>query len=347
MRALRLDLATGRFEMTDVRRPRPAANEVLIHVAAAAVGAIDLDVLYRKLDAGYPGAAALTPGHELAGRVAAPGAGVNGWPLGRRVAVHPLTDNRGTDVWLGVHRDGGWAEYVVTPVSTLVQLPDSLPFEQAALLPSSVATPFSALTATAGLRPGESVGIWGIGGLGTHAVALARLLGAVPVIAVDPVPSARERAIRLGADVALDPASSRLGDELRAATRGALLDVAVDLSGAPAAQAQAVAALGAAGRAVIVGPGPSGLAAVDQGGFGLGRRRVLGHVGSSVADLVRVLRLVEFGRLDLAQSVTDVRPLEAAVSAVDQAARMPGESVRLVLRASPAAAGQERGGRSG
>jgi D-arabinose 1-dehydrogenase-like Zn-dependent alcohol dehydrogenase len=339
MRALRLDLATGQYGLADVRRPRPAANEVLVHVATASVGAIDRDVLSGRLGAGCPGAAALTAGHEFAGRVAAPGAGVDGWPLGRRVVVHPVTDRRGTDVWLGVHRDGGWAEYAVTPVSTLVLLPDSVPFEQAALLPSSVAVPFSALTATAGLRPGEAVGLWGLGGLGTHAVQLARLLGGAPVIAVDPVPAARERAIRLGADVALDPASGRLGTELRAATRGALLDVAVDLSGAPGAAAQAVAALGAAGRAVLVGPTAPELSAPGQEQLVLGRRRVLGHLGSTVSDLVRVVRLVEFGRLDLSASVSGVRPLEAAGAAVAEAARLPGELVRLVLRTGPPSAG--------
>jgi D-arabinose 1-dehydrogenase-like Zn-dependent alcohol dehydrogenase len=337
MRALRLDLATGRHDLADVRRPRPAANEVLIHVAAAAVGRLDRDVLDWQVDAGYPGATALTAGHEFAGRVAAPGAGVNGWPLGRRVAVHPvITDRSGADAWLGVHRDGGWAEYAVAPASALVQLPDSVPFEQAALLPSSVATPFSALTVTAGLRPGEAIGIWGIGGLGTHAVQLARLLGAAPVIAVDPAPAARKRAVGLGADVALDPASEHLGRDLRAATRGALLDVAVDLSGAPHAAAQAIAALSPAGRAVLVGPPEATLAAPGTGPLALGRRRVLGHLGPAPGDLVRVLRLVEFGRLDLSASVTGVRPLEAAVAAVAEAARTPGESVRLVLRISPA-----------
>ena len=337
MKAVRLDLTTGLHGLADVRRPRPAANEVLIRVATASIGRLDRDVLDGLVGAGYPGAAALTPGHEFAGRVAAPGAGVNGWPLGRRVIVHPvITGSRGADIWLGLHRDGGWAEYAVVPVSALVQLPDSVPFEQAALMPSSVATPFSALTASAGLRPAEAVGIWGIGGLGTHAVQLARLLGAAPVIAIDPVTAARERAVRLGADIALDPASENLGRELSAATRGALLDVAIDLSGAPGTATQVIAGLGTAGRAVLVGPA----AAVPDPGKGplaLGRRRVLGHLGSTAADLARVLRLVEFGRLDLAASVTGVRPLEDAVAAVAEAARTPGESVRLVLRVSPSA----------
>jgi D-arabinose 1-dehydrogenase-like Zn-dependent alcohol dehydrogenase len=336
MRALRLDLTSGLHGMADVRRPRPAANEVLIHVATASVGRFDRDVLDGRTGAGYPGATALTPGHEFAGRVAAPGAGVNGWPLGRRVVVQPATtDGRGADVTFGLHRDGGWAQYAVVPVSALLKLPDSVPFEQAALLPSSVATPFRALTATAGLRPGEAVGIWGVGGLGTHAVQVARLLGAAPVIAVDPVPAARERAVRLGADVALDPASENLGHELRAATRGALLDVAVDLSGGPGAAAQVVAALADAGRAVLVGPSAT-VPVSDSRPLALGRRRVLGHLGSTAADLARVLRLVEFGRLDLAASVTGVRPLEDAVAAVAEAARTTGESVRLVLRMSPA-----------
>ncbi|GAB3178140.1 hypothetical protein GCM10027259_24180 [Micromonospora palomenae] len=89
---------------------------------------------------------------------------------------------------------------------TLVGVPDDLPLEQAAIIPDAVSTPWGAIVATADVRPTQAVGVWGLGGLGAHAVQLLRLVGAAPIVAVDPIPDALARALALGADHALDPA---------------------------------------------------------------------------------------------------------------------------------------------
>ena len=140
---------------------------------------------------------------------------------------------------MGFNFDGAWAQYVVVPYAGLTRVPDGLPVEQAAILADAVSTPYAALTDRAGLRPGESIGLWGIGGLGVHAVQVARLVGAAPIIAFDPLPSARERALALGADVALDPLDGDVVARVRDLTGGRMLDVAVDLVGANAVLAQA------------------------------------------------------------------------------------------------------------
>lgn len=86
---------------------------------------------------------------------------------------------------------GAWAKYTVAQ--------DNVPLEQAAILADAVSTPFGAVVRTGKVGIGESVGVWGIGGVGTHIVQLARLVGAVPVIAVDIKPAALDRALELGA----------------------------------------------------------------------------------------------------------------------------------------------------
>ena len=106
---------------------------------------------------------------------------------------------------MGFAFDGAWAEYVVVPWQALVAVPDHVAIEQAAILADAVSTPYAGLTDRAGLRRGESVGIWGIGGLGVHAVMIARMVGASPIIALDPSEAARQRALDRGADHALDP----------------------------------------------------------------------------------------------------------------------------------------------
>jgi D-arabinose 1-dehydrogenase-like Zn-dependent alcohol dehydrogenase len=328
MRAVRLDTATGEYALTDVPRVRPAAGEVLVRVAATAIGRVDLDVLQGRLVTGVPGRTQIVPGHEVAGFVAAPGAGVDGWPLNRRVAVHPVLAGHAGDQLLGLDHDGGWAAYVTAPAANLVLLPPAVGFEQAAVLTSAAATPWSALTGAAGPRPGESLGVWGVGGLGMHAVQVGRLIGAAPVVAVDPFAAARERALAAGADVVLDPGSETFGAQLRAEIPGGL-DAALEASGEPAAAAQAVDALGRHGRLIMLGLTGTALVIDDRAALTGARRQVVGHFGSSVRDLARLVRLVELGRLDLSASVASVHSLEDATHAI--AAAGTGSTARVVL----------------
>ena len=97
---------------------------------------------------------------------------------GQRVLLQAGEERGGRVHTRGVDYDGGWAEYALATASTLVPIPDDLPFEQAAIIPDAVSTPWAAITTTAQVRPAEAVGVWGIGGLGAHAVQLLRLIGA-------------------------------------------------------------------------------------------------------------------------------------------------------------------------
>ena len=97
----------------------------------------------------------------------------------------------------------------------------------------AVGTPYAALTDSAALRPGESVGVWGAGGLGVHAIQLARAIGASPIIAVDTLDAARTRAPEFGADAALDPRAPAFAQRIEELTQNRGLDVALDFVGAP------------------------------------------------------------------------------------------------------------------
>jgi threonine dehydrogenase-like Zn-dependent dehydrogenase len=338
MRAVRVDARTGDVAVEFVRRPRPAAGQILVRVAAAGVGRPDLELVAGRGPLRADASGRRTLGREVAGVVAAPGAAVNGWPLGRRVVLRSTVRLPKGGFALGVDQDGGWADYVVAPVEALVLIPDALPFEQAAVL-DVVATAWSALTRTGGLRAGEAVGIWGVGGLGTHAVQLARMLGAAPVVAIDPRPAARERALALGADAALDPAAASFAGDLRAANGGRFLDLALHMADGGAAYQQVVASLAPEGRAVLVGTGVSAGSAVDdEPGFWRQGKQLLGHGGPWPEDVPVLLRLIAHRRLDLSSSVTGVLPLEEAADALARLAGSDGGTVRLVLcpRSDPA-----------
>jgi D-arabinose 1-dehydrogenase-like Zn-dependent alcohol dehydrogenase len=321
--------------------PAPGPQEVVVRVEACGVCASDLHFIDGELP--LPVAAPLTLGHEPAGVIAAVGTEVPVWREGARVgmfagrpcmqcrscAAGMIEDCRNPQV-MGAHYDGAWAEYVVVPWYALAELPDGISFEHGAIACDAVSTPYAALIDRGGLRPGERVGLWGIGGLGTHAVQIARLAGASFVAAVDPLEAARERAVALGADLALDP-SDDVPNAIRDATAGRGLDLAADLIGRTAVLRQATMSMARGGRVVLVGqslepadPGP--IVAMSFLGIGL-----LGHLGYRKEHLEEVLTLMASGRLDVSASVSGTYPLERAEEAVERLASKRDSPVRLLL----------------
>ncbi|MFB0614833.1 zinc-binding dehydrogenase [Streptomyces sp. AGS-58] len=123
-----------------------------------------------------------------------------------------------------------------------------------------------------------------MGGVGAHSVRLARPVGAAPIIAAGPLPSARERALAFGADFAPDPAAPDFADQVRAATDGRGLDFAFHCAGVPAVRDQAASVLGLGGSLILVGVTPRpdhqrgpGLQPHGQAGPRSLRRQPRGH----------------------------------------------------------------------
>lgn len=332
MLAGRLDVKTRAFSVEEVPTPRPGPGEVLVKVEAAGVCLSDVHLIDGTLTPLYLPGDTVTLGHEVAGVVAEPGAGVTRWRPGQRVLLQAGEEREGA-VWTrGVDYDGGWAEYAVATESTLVRIPDELPFEQAAIIPDAVSTPWAAITATARTEPARPAGVWGAGGLGVHGVQLLRLVGAAPIIAVDPLPEARERALAFGADLALSADDPELPARVRGETGGAGLAVAFDFAGVPAVREQAVRCLGQGGRLVLVGLTDKPLTITDGTAFSYFQQQVLGHYGSFDEHVVQLVELVRRHRLEFSRSVSGVLPLAEAGEAVDRLLRKEGNPVRLILR---------------
>ncbi|WP_310739663.1 zinc-binding dehydrogenase [Streptomyces murinus] len=214
---------------------------------------------------------------------------------------------------------------------TLLPIPDELPFDQAAIIPDAVSTPYAAIVGTGAVRPAQSVGIWGAGGLGAHAVRLARMVGAAPIIAIDPLPSARERALLFGADAALDPLAPGFAEAVREATAGRGLDVAFDFAGVGAARAQAASVLGPFGSLVLAGLTPEPVTIADSIGFCFNVNQVRGHYGSEPEHVEQLVGLASAGRIALAPSITAHVPLAEAADAVARLEKKVGDPIRLVL----------------
>src|SRR3954451_22120193 len=341
MKAARFTPSEKKLTVTDVPVPEPGPMEVRVQVHACGICLSDIHLLDGSLPTALP---QVTPGHEAAGVVDALGDQVTGWKPGNRVllaggrncgacamSIRGRLDECLQFEIMGFAFDGAWAEYVVVPFYALTEVPESVPLEQACVLADAVATTYAALTERAGLRPGESIGLWGIGGLGVHAVQIARMVGASPIIAFDPLPEARERALALGADHALDPTADDVVAQGWKLPDGLGLNVAVDLVGANRVLAQGDMCLGRHGRLVMVGLSPEPVGLGMGALFGVLNHSLLGHLGYRKPHLDDLVRLVSTGRLDVSRSVSDVIALADVHEGVKRLETKEGNPVRIVI----------------
>jgi threonine dehydrogenase-like Zn-dependent dehydrogenase len=344
MLAGRLHLDDLTFAVEEIPIPVPGPGEVFIEVKAAGVCLSDVHLIDGTLRPAFKPSGDVTLGHEVAGVVHTLGPGVpDGWAPGSRVTLQagqacglcgncqrlrpPCLQVRTR----GVDYDGGWAQYAIARHDTLVAIPDALPFDQAAIIPDAVSTPYAAIVMSAGVRPAQAVGIWGAGGLGAHAVRLARLAGAAPIIAIDPLPAARDRALDFGADLALDPADPGFAEAVARATQGHGLDAAFDFAGVGAVREQAAGVLAPGGVIVLVGLTPEPLTVTDGTRFSFLGQSMRGHYGSIPDHIDQLIRLASTGRLDLGPSISAHIPLADAADAVARLENKTDAPIRLVL----------------
>jgi len=311
--------------------PEPAVGQVRVRVAACGVNHLDRMIAEGTLPG--PAPRPRVPGGEVAGWVDAVGGGVDAALVGRAVAVAPYlfcgrcemclggreTICRSGDI-LGLGCDGGYAEAVVVPAQNLVPLPAGLDPQVAAALPLAAATAHHMLVDRAGLRPGESVLVVGVGGgVASAGLRLARLMGA-RVIAASRAPDKLARAQADGAEatVTLGDPDSSVARQVRALTGGAGVDVVFDPLGS-VYWADDLQALARGGRLVTCGAYGERAATTDVWLTFAKELSLLGSYGASrrnVAELVALTAAGAFtpaiaGRLPLAEAAEAHRRLRA------------------------------------
>ena len=152
---------------------------------------------------------------------------------------------------IGKHRDGGYAEFIKVPGRNVMVLPDEIPFEHGAIMMCSSATALHALH-KARVQSGDSVAIFGFGGLGFSALQLAKAFGCREVYVVDINPAKLASIAALGG-IAIDATARDPVEQIREATGGKGVDVSIELVGSALTMGQAVRCLGVFGRAALVG----------------------------------------------------------------------------------------------
>lgn len=317
--------------------PHVASGKVLVRVKAA--GICHSDAHYRAGRSRVE-PLPLTLGHEVAGVVEQ---GSGGFRPGERVCVHYLATcghcewcDRGqeqfctTGKMIGKHRDGGYAEFIAAPPRSLFRLPEEIPFAHGAIMMCSSATSLHALV-KARLKPGETVAVFGCGGLGASAIQLARALGASEVFGVDLHPAKLVLAAQLGARP-VDARTADAASQLLDLTGGRGVDVALEFVGVPATVEAAVRALAVQGRVAVVGIGeqPARISPYEQ--LINKEAEIIGVSDHLVQEIPLLLRFAREGKLRLADVVTRTVPLDAeAINETLDALERGGETVRAVI----------------
>ncbi|MEV7615615.1 Zn-dependent alcohol dehydrogenase [Streptomyces sp. NPDC089799] len=356
VRAAILPAVGAPLEIREIVLPEPGPGRVRVRLAAAGVCHSDLSLTNGTMRVPVPAVL----GHEGAGTVVSVGEGVTHVAPGDGVVLNwapscgqchhcgigevwlcanALTgvgavyarDDRGADLHPGLNV-AAFAEETVVAANCVLPAPAGIPLAEAALLGCAVLTGYGAVHHSAQVRPGESVAVFGVGGVGLAALQGARIAGAGPLIAVDVSPAKEELARAAGAtDFVL--ASETTAKQIRALTGGHGADVAIECVGRAETIRTAWESTRRGGRATVVGIGGKeqqvSFHALEIFHFA---RTLTGCVYGNTdpaRDLPVLAEHALAGRLDLAGLVTDRIGLEGIPAAFD--AMLAGKGGRSLV----------------
>jgi L-iditol 2-dehydrogenase len=268
----------GQLTLTEKPVPQPGRAEVLVRIDACAICATDLEVISHgspaSFEGGLPFNKRFTPGHEYMGTIVALGPTVDEYAVGERVAVEIhagcgrcercrqgmytscLNYGRNYGEYNKGHRangfttDGGFAQYAVNHINTLVRVPDALSDELATLIVTAGTATYG-LDVLGGLVAGQSLVVTGAGPIGLMVVAVAKALGAAPVILTDIRDDRLAIGTRMGADVVVNASQVSAVDAVRGANGGRGVEYVFECSGAPNAVNDAVRMVSRGGRVCL------------------------------------------------------------------------------------------------
>jgi D-arabinose 1-dehydrogenase-like Zn-dependent alcohol dehydrogenase len=320
MRSVQVPGANLPFELVEREIPEPGSRQVRIKVQACGVCHSDS---FTK-EGSFPGIQyPRVPGHEIAGVIDKIGTDVTEWKSGQRVAVgwhgghdgHCESCRRGDFATCknlqipGISYDGGYADYVIAPIEALASIPEQLSAIEAAPLMCAGITTYDALR-NSGARPGDVVGILGMGGLGHLAVQFAAKMGFNTVAIGRGRDKEEELMKKLGARQYIDNRSQNAVEEL-----GKLGGAKVILATVPSGKAmtEILGGLAVNGKLVIIGVSDEPVEVLSKLMI-LGRRSLVGWTAGTSMDSQDTL---SFSVLSGVRSMNEVFPLERAAEAYD------------------------------
>jgi len=352
------------ISIEEIELEEPSYGEALVRIESAGVCHSDLSTIDGILTKPLP----IVLGHEAAGVVERIGPGVTTVAPGDKVVFSFVPNcgkctpcasgrpalcepgnraNAAADLLRGTRRFrrggetighhlgvSGFAEYTVAAEESLIRIPPEVPGEIAAVFGCAALTGLGAVMQTARVEAGTSVAIFGAGGVGLMALLGAIVVGAHPIVAIDPVVKKRQKALELGATAAVDPTAPDALQQIKDATRGEGPQFVFEVSGTTRGFEQAVMATARGGMMVAIGiPRGSEKAEISPAQLVYGDRTLRGaFMSSSVPrrDIPRYVDLWRAGKLPVEKLVSGTMGLEKLNEAMDALAS--GEAFRTMIR---------------
>jgi len=326
-----------RIEDVPVSDPRP--EELLVKIRTSGICHSDL----HAMDGVIPfGSTPITPGHEGAGVVEAVGANIQDFKVGDRVVLRFVmscgacvpcvqgTDNLCKKLrFLGFDVNGTFAEYALIPSRHVIRLPDSISFEQGAIIGCAVVTPMHAMN-IARVRPGSSIAIFGLGGVGIHAVQMSRIFGAAKIFAVDISDAKLSLAKFFGATYTINGSKEDPSAKIKQLTDETGVDFAFEFIGLPTTQTQAINSVKRGGSVMLVGI-PRQPLNIDLKYLLTNEIQLRTSFDHTRTEVENVIALVEAGRLDLSKSVSHKLPLDKVNEGIDILRNNIGDPIRIIV----------------
>ena len=333
--------------------PVPARAEVLVRIDAVAICATDLEIIHSGSPAsilgGLPFNKNFTPGHEYMGTVAALGPDVDEYAIGERVSVEihagcgqckrcrqgmytsclnygkPEKGHRAN----GFTTDGGFAEYAVNHINTLARVPDSMSDAEATLVVTA-GTSMYGLTELGGLVAGESVVVIGPGPIGLLAVAVAKALGASPII----LTGTRNKRLIIGRELGADRVIN-INDEdpvavVKQLTGGIGADYVVECAGSEATLNQAVHMTNRGGK-ICLAACPHEPVTLDIAHLVKNNIYAYGIRGEGRSATRRAMALMAEKRFDATKVHTHTFPLADLPTALRYARERVDDAIKVVV----------------
>lgn len=330
------------IEVRQVDIPVPKDNEALVKVHCIGVCGSDVHYYEHGKIGRYVVQAPIVLGHELAGEVVEVGKSVTNVAVGDRVAVEPGVTCGSCDycksgrynlcpdvVFLATPPvDGAWADYIVMPSDYLFKLPDTMSYEEGALLePLSVG--FHAML-RGRVKPFDRLLITGLGPIGLLAGQAAKLFGVSEIYGTDVVPFRRELARRMGFTEVLDPAGEDVGKRLAELTGGAGITLVVESSGNARAMADTIKLVRRGGRIVFVGLPADGAIPMDMGQLIDGEIDAYG-VFRYANTYPAAIQALERSSVDIRSIITHRYALADIKEAVETARTQKDTSIKVMI----------------
>jgi 2-desacetyl-2-hydroxyethyl bacteriochlorophyllide A dehydrogenase len=312
------------LEPIERNRPQPGPGEILLKVKACGLCYTDIKIIKGEI----PPPIVTLPhvlGHEVAGEVVEIGQGVSGIRIGDLGVVYSYVTCRECNRCLtgrenicqnlrrvGFELDGGFSEYLSIPAYNFCPFSRDLPIQKMAILADAIGTPYHAITRLAQVKAGQDVLIVGAGGLGLHAVQIAKLCGARALV-VDMNPDALALAKTYGADEIL-PAEGA-GAAVSKLTAGQGADAVIEIVGTPETLSWSLPATKSGGKLILVGYAPGRPYALDTMMMHYREYTVMGSRFTTKAELLELIKLVGQGKIR--PVVTKTLPFDQANEALE------------------------------